>query len=317
MLLAGPTRAETFQLIDGQVLVGDAVSPDERGVRIRLAEGGYAEVKLPDGSTTQTIPWAKFSQADLKKIGATNPKTAAFVEPFIEMPPEVKAKEKEKKEIRVKPVPRLERPPAGSLLGALFSSSVGLAVLFILYLANIYAGYEVAVIRAQPPALVCGLAAVVPIIGPVIFLCLPTRVRFAAEATTWESAEQPAAAAAAAAPAEQVPGQPATGLALAAQEESEVAAIPATKTFARGEFTFNRRFFETKFPGFFGIIRREAERNLVLSIKSSRGLHVAQRITRIAANEMHIQVQKGMASEEIVVPFVEIEEIQLKHKSAP
>ena len=313
MLLAGPTRADTFQLNDGQILVGEAVSPDERGVRIRLAEGGYAEVKLPDGSATQTVPWTKFSQADLKKIAATNPKTAAFVEPFIEVPPDEKAKEKKKREITVKPVPRLERPPAGSLLGALFSSSVGLAILFILYLANIYAGYEVAIIRAQPAALVCGLAAVVPIIGPVIFLCLPTRVKFAEAETTWASAEPPAAAA----PAEQVPGQPATGLALAAHDEPEAPAIPLAKTFARGEFTFNRRFFETKFPGFFGIIRRDTERDLVLSIKSARGLYVAQRISRIAANEMHIQVQKGHVSEEVIIPFVEIEEVQLKHKSAP
>ena len=126
-LLTGLACADTFQLGDGQVFTGEIVSPDEKGVRIRLPEGGYAEIKLPDGTLTQVVPWAKFSQADLKKI-ASNPKAAQFVEPFIEVPPEEKAKERE---ITVKPVPRLEQPQAGSLLGALFSSSVGLAVLFL------------------------------------------------------------------------------------------------------------------------------------------------------------------------------------------
>ena len=42
-----------------------------------------------------------------------------------------------------------------------------------------------------------------------------------------------------------------------------------------------------------------------------------QRITRISANDMHLQVQKGHASEELMVPFIEIQEVQLKHKDAP
>jgi len=40
------------------------------------------------------------------------------------------------------------------------------------------------------------------------------------------------------------------------------------------------------------------------------------RITRIAANELHLQVQKGHASEEVMIPFIEIQEVRLKHKDA-
>jgi len=40
----------------------------------------------------------------------------------------------------------------------------------------------------------------------------------------------------------------------------------------------------------------------------------AQRITRIAANDMHIEVAHGAARQEVMVPFGEIQEIQLKHK---
>ena len=108
-----------------------------------------------------------------------------------------------------------------------------------------------------------------------------------------------------------------TGLKLAhfemPKDENEA---PATQTFQRGQYTFNRRFIETKFPGFFGVVRREADRDLVLVIKSARGEYTAQRISRIAANDLHLQVQRGHASEEVMIPFQEIQEIQLKHKSA-
>jgi len=63
--------------------------------------------------------------------------------------------------------------------------------------------------------------------------------------------------------------------------------------------------------------RRDAERDMVLIIKSARGIYVAQRITRIAADDMHVKVPKGVVSEEVIIPFVEIQEVQLKHKSAP
>jgi hypothetical protein len=64
------------------------------------------------------------------------------------------------------------------------------------------------------------------------------------------------------------------------------------------------------------VIRRDADRDMVLVIKSSRGEYTGQRISRIAANDLHLQVQRGHASEEVMIPFVEIREIRLKHKDA-
>src|SRR6185503_6538166 len=94
------------------------------------------------------------------------------------------------------------------------------------------------------------------------------------------------------------------------------ASLPPTQVFQRGQFTFNRRFIETKFAGYFGIIRRETEKDLVFNLKSTRGEFVVSRITRIAANDMHIEVRKGGATSEVSVAFAEIQEIQLKHKDA-
>jgi hypothetical protein len=89
---------------------------------------------------------------------------------------------------------------------------------------------------------------------------------------------------------------------------------PETEVFQRGQFMFNRRFFETKFSGFFGIVRREADKDKVLQVKTPHSLFVAERITRIAANEVHFEVLRGDSRQEVMVPFAEIQEIQLKHK---
>jgi len=93
--------------------------------------------------------------------------------------------------------------------------------------------------------------------------------------------------------------------------------LPQTQTFCRGQFTFNRRFIETKFPGFFGMTRRDADKDMVLVVKASRGEYIAHRISRIAANDFHLEVHARHTTQEIMIPFQEIKEIQLKHKDAP
>jgi hypothetical protein len=79
---------------------------------------------------------------------------------------------------------------------------------------------------------------------------------------------------------------------------------------------FNRRFFETKFPNFFGVVRREADKDMVLLVKTPRGQFEVNRITRIAPNDLHFEVLQGAARQEVMVPFGEIQEITLKHKDA-
>jgi hypothetical protein len=303
-LLAGIARAETFQLNDGRTITGEMVLPGtSEGVNFKIESDQF-----------QRVPWTNFSQETLKEF-AKNPKLAPLVEPFIEVSQEEKA---QKTEVEIKDVRRLARPEARSLLGALSSSSVGLTVLLLLYAANIFAAYEVSVFRAQRAALVCGVSAVAPLIGPILFLSLPSRRRVDEEAVP-----EPAAAGQVqkfAVPPEPAPAaaeHEASGLRLAHMETGQPGSnLPKTQVFQRGAFTFNRRFFETKFPGFFGIVRRDAEKDMVLQIKSSRGLFTVERISRITANDLHAQVRKGEATEEIMIPFVEVQEIQLKHKNA-
>jgi hypothetical protein len=299
--LVGRVHAETFQLTDGQSVTGDVISFNESGMILRLGDGKYSE----------RISWTKLSQADLKLL-QQKPKLAPMVEPFIEIPQVERVK---KTEVPLKDVERLNRPDKGSLFGALFGSSVGLVCLILVYLANLYAAYEISAVRAYPPGLVCGIAAVAPFIGPIIFLCLPTRIVSAAE---WKPGQPRAAAPAAVEAAPEAAVAAADGTAYPPPEEAAEAkpALPPTQVFQRGKFTFNRRFFETKFPGFFGLVRRDPEKDMVLVFKSARGEHVASRISRIAANDLHVEVRKGNASQEVAIGFTEIQEIQLKHKDA-
>jgi hypothetical protein len=310
-LIAVAVRADTFKLLNGETITGEMLVPsaNDAGAQIKVGEGEY-----------KRISWASFSQEDLKKF-VHIPKLQAFVEPFIEKSPEEKIK---KTEVTIQQPERLQRPPAASLLGALVSSGPGLLMLLLIYAANLYAAYEISIFRAQPTALVCGVSAVLPLAGPIIFLSMRTKLP-PAEEQTWETPPAAAGEAAAGAPAGADALNPMqadgaahpTGLKLAHTEaEKEPPAVPATTTFQRGQYTFNRRFIETRFAGFFGVVRRDAERDMVLVIKSARGVYTGQRISRIAANDLHLQVQRGHASEEVMIPFQDIQEIVLRHKDA-
>jgi hypothetical protein len=309
-LVAAGVRADEFKLANGNVLKGELASADEDGLVVKLDVGGFSKRE----------PWINFSQETLKEL-IKDPKVASLVEPFIELEPEqIKAKEKEK-EIVVKPVPeRLERPTPKPGIATAFITPIGLTLLAVLMLANLYAAFEIALFRQQPVALVCGLSVLLPGLIPLIFLSLPTRVVHGdAEAAAGEPEAVGAGQAHAGAKAKTTsfPAARASGLALAAEQKQESASAQTLpQTFTRGDFTFNRRFFETKFPGFFRLVPSEAEKDLVMAVKAVRGEYVAKRISRISSNEMHLQLQSGNASAEVMVPFVEIQSVQIRHKDA-
>ena len=111
---------------------------------------------------------------------------------------------------------------------------------------------------------------------------------------------------------------PPSGLHLAGSDTESVAKSPAPRpvVFQRGQFTFNRRFFETKFSGFFGVVRKEADRDMVLIIKAARGEYAGQRISRISSDDLYLEVREGHASQEVLIPFQEIKEIILKRSDS-
>jgi hypothetical protein len=342
LLIGSAARAATYQLIDGKTVSGDIVEMDDRGIIVKQADGSY----------TDPISWARLSQDDLRTL-RENPKAAKYAEPFIE---ETRAERMKAAEIAIKDVPRLSRPPRGSLLMALLSTPVGLVLVLVIYLANLYVAAEVARYTSRPTAVVCVISALAPVLGPALFLYLPLAGQAKAKApekdwrpedeygTSTATAAAPVASATPTpAPAPQPVSRPPTTSmprpqwdaapvvppqgTVAPEPEAPVEvyepapaaaapALPPTRVFARGQYTFNRRFFETQMPGFFAMVRPDEVKDLILTVRAVRGTYDAMRISRITPTEVTVQVQKGKASEEAVVPFIEIQEVQIKHKDA-
>jgi hypothetical protein len=301
LLLGAHVCAGEYRLTNGDILKGEPSSFNDQGVVIRLDVGGFSD----------RIGYGKLTQDSLKEL-AQAPNGKKFVTPFIEVPKEVKQKERaKKKEIVVKPVQRVERPAGKHGFFASLASPGGLFVLGALYLANLFAAFEIAVFRNRPAALVCGVSAILPFLGPLIFLATPTQ---------GEYVDPEAAAAAQAAPSAQLSDPMAKaqvgsgGLGLAGHDKPKGTQSTVGETFKRGDSTFNRRFFESKFPGFFRVVASEAEKDLVLAIKTPKQDHLAKRISRISMNEMHVMLLHGGA--EVNVPFGEIMEVQVRHKDA-
>jgi hypothetical protein len=308
--------AKSYPLTDGTTILGEPVSMNDEGVQFRLDD----ETVLP------RTPWDKLTPAALLELNANakSPREKALLAPLVDYLPQPPA---ERKEIVVKPITPPERPAKNLGLFALFASPVGLVILLILYGANLFAAYEVAIYRYQPVSTVCGLAAVpfFGVLSPIIFLAMPGRIRpeAAGPAPTAPTAVIALAGGAVAPPpndppaAQQwtpqaTPGAPDESVPSAAPPPAVT--LPDPIVFARGEYLFNRRFFETKFAGFFRLIPTEADKDLVLLIKSTRGDFVGRHITRATPAELYLQVFKNNATADEMIPFTEVLEVQIRHK---
>ncbi len=300
---ASDVRGAEFKLTNGDILRGTAAAMDDDGLVVRLEIGGFSP----------RVGWGKLTQESLKDL-VKNPQAARFVDPFIELPPIPPEKVVKKREIVVKPVPRLERLEKTSFLASL-GSPAGLVLLGLLYLANLFAAYEIAVFRNRSTALVCGLSAFLPVVGPLVFVSLPAGERFDEEdvAMAPGAAREGDAVGPISVGKKTGPTPVPSSLSVAATENKggSTPMAEAGMVFKRGDTTFNRRFFETKFPNFFRIVPSETEKDLVLMIRAARNEYAAKRITRISSNEMHIQLLRGS---EAMIPFGDVIEVQIKHK---
>lgn len=312
--------AGSYTLANDTKVEGDPISITEDGVVFHTA----------DGADLARIPLDKLTQDSLRALRAKATKAGekAVLDQWIEELPQEKA---QRKEIIVKPIQTPDRPKTRLGMTALFASPVGLTILLILYGANLFAAYEVAIYRRQPLPTVCGLAAV-PLLGvlsPIIFIAMPTRtgsVEGEEEPQTRFRATPPPTDATAAPPGEDAgagsgerPSLKAQGTVAAPQPAGPLAREPAPLLpepiiFRRGDFSFNRRFFETKLAGFFRLVPSEAERDMVIHIKSGRGDFTGRRITRITPAELYLQVFHDNATADEMIPFVEVLEVQIRHK---
>ncbi|MDX1953611.1 MAG: hypothetical protein SFY81_15680 [Verrucomicrobiota bacterium] len=292
--------AAEYKLINGDIIKGVPSSINDDGLVVRLDVGGWSE----------RINWGQFTQETLKEL-ANDPKAKPFVEPFIEVPIEVKERERKKKqEIVLKEVPRVERPAQKKSFFASLMNPVGLFLLGVIYLANLYAAAEIAKGKGKSKALLVGLAAIFPIAAPALFMLIPGEPiavpEFAPEPDPGASAP---ASPLASAPAAAAGG----GLGLAAHAKPGGKEGQA-QIWKRGETNFDRKFFESKLAGFFRMVLSEPEKNQVIVIKAAKNEYLAKRISRISSSDIHLQLLRGGA--ESAVSFSDINEVQVKSKDA-
>jgi hypothetical protein len=308
-LCASVATAAIFPLTDGTRIVGTIDSVADKGVVFTLE----------NGEASSRVEWDKFTPEALKELMA-EAKTdidRARLQPLIASIPQEVAKPKE---IVIKPIQRPDRPKSGGGIFALFGSPVGWLIILVLYGANLFAAYEVCIYRHQPATTVCGLAAIpfFGVLSPIIYGAMPTRYPPpeppAPAAPVEEAAAPPVAAAVEGAPAPSKASK--TMSPASASAPAPAPALPEPIVFQRGEFSFNRRFFETKFTGFFRVIPTEADKDLVLMIKASRGQFAGTRISRITPNELYLQVVNNNVSADEMIPFAEIAEVQVRHKDS-
>jgi hypothetical protein len=304
LLIAGAWARE-FKLMDGTTIAGEVSDGNDYGVVFRLEVGGF----------TKRIPWSKFTQEALKLL-AEEAKYKRFVEPFIDVPPEF-SKPKPKPPVQLREVERVERPLGRTSFFSSFTAPIGLTALGLLYMANLLAAYEIARYRNRPIAVVCGLSALLPLLGPLVFLVSPSL----------EAGDGAGGAGAAeAGPGVPEPGSPGAGtsgrvggspppgggLRVAATDKPAEGGSLLGKVFKRGETTFNRRFVETQFSGFFRVVPSEAEKDLVLVVTTAKKEFVGKRISRISSNEFYLLLLQA-GGKEVSIGFTEIAQIAVLH----
>ncbi len=310
-MLAAVATAGTFPLADGSKIVGTLEAINENGVVFQLDSGEY----LP------RVGWDKLTTDALKELiaEAKTDNERALLEPFRPLVENPASESGQRKEIVIKPILPPDRPKRGEGILALVDSPVGWLIMLVLYGANLFAAYEVSIYRRQPAARVCGLAAIpfFGVLSPIIHGAMPTHIpppEILVTAPVQEAAETGPEAA----PSEGAPAP--AGEAVARANEAAPPAVapapvlPEPVVFQRRDYSFNRRFFETKFAGFFRVIPSEAEKDLVLVIKAARGEFVGRRISRITPNELYLEVVKNNVSAEEMIPLVEIVEVQIRHR---
>jgi hypothetical protein len=287
--------AAEFKLTNGDIIRGETASVDAEGIVIRREIGGFSD----------RISWARLTQDTLKML-LQDPEAKKFAEPFIEVPIEIKKEKEKKKEIIIKEPPRPERPVQKSFFAGLLTPA-GFMVLGIIFFANLYSAFHIANFRGRPVALVVGTSVILPIIGPILFLSMPST-----DAAMAPPTETAAPVNTDVVSAETKVAGMQSNLGLAAHQKGGPKQDSTAQVYKRTEVTMDRRFFETKFAGYFRMVPENPD--MVLVVKTAKQEYVARRISRISSNEVHLQLLRG--NTEVGVPFGEISEVMVRHKDA-
>ena len=169
-----------------------------------------------------------------------------------------------------------------------------------IYVANLLAAYEVAIFRMRPPGQVIGVSAILPVIGPIIFLSMGEYVPKTEEAAPMEAVMAPSGST-------ENPDEQVQIVEVPHKAEEK---LPDPQIFARGKFTFNKRFVETKFAGFFGELKGDAL-TFTMEVKTSKDQFAVERIMQVSATEVIFDTaQRG----QVTALLADIQEVKLNPK---
>ena len=293
--LTAITVGAEFRLNSGEKISGELSAADANGFIIRLADGTYSP----------RYPWLKMSDESLESL-KDHPKAKKFVEPLIMPPPEEGALKQAKAGIKLNPTQMPLRPEVKPGWITALTAPPGLLFLAFLYLANLYTAFEIAKFKWRPGALVCGLAAVLPVIGPIIFLVLPRYYAPEVEdATKMHSAEMKLAVTEASGPSlvKQM------GIARTGSNANAEEVMGGPRTFTRANYTFNRKFLEGQLGGFLKPQLTGPDAGMVLDIVHGRGTTLCQRVARLTMNDA---VFLDAAGKEVPIEYSDLKEIHIR-----
>ena len=289
VFIALAATADTLTLTDGSSVTGDIVKFDDYSVMIHTSSDSYTNV-----------PWGQFSQDSLKQL-ASNPKAAPLAQPFILPTADTRPPQPG---IAIHPVPdKIEFPANPSVLAGIVTSPLGIVILLLIYGANLYAAFEIAIYKSRAPAQVMGLSAILPVIGPVIFLIKPveepkpleedvvnepfpegekTPEEIQIVEVSWKSDDKP--------------------------KEKKL----EPQVYARGKYTFNKRFLETKFASYMGDGKSGDAVKYTMELKTFKDQFHVERIMQVAVAEVILETRRG----QVTVALGDIQEIKLNPKTA-
>ncbi len=286
--LALAAKADTFTLTDGGSVTGDIVKFDDYMMMLHTSTDTYTNV-----------PWGQLSQNSLIQL-SDNPKIKPLIAPFI-LPTTSVAPPPP---ITIHPVNKVNFPEHPSLIVGLVTSPLGIFILLLIYGANLYAAYEIALMKLRPPGPVMGLSAVLPIIGPIVYLKKPVLEQKAADDLPPEPAFPEG---------EQTPEEiQIVEASWKSEEEKPKEKKIEAQVYARGKFTFNKRFIETKFASYLGDGKSGDAAKYTMELKTLKDQLVVERIMQVAATEVILETTRG----QVTVALGDISEIKLNPKTA-
>jgi hypothetical protein len=293
-----------FTLENGNVIEGYIADMNEETLVIRRKTGDFSERLELVYLSQDTLNWIK-EQPEYASKGYD-----VLVDPYLELPEEeikppiINVKEPERP---LKPVTREDASFMASL-----GSPIGLLLVVVLYLGNLYAAFHIALFMSRPVPLVCGVSAIFPVFGPILFACMPP-LAVASSEETYIQPEATSDGAPMPPPPPPAPGaadKPALGVGIAKKAGGAEAGLEG-RVFSSSDTEFTKTFLETTFSEFFRAVPSPKIKGLLLVVKTVKKEVVATRITRISGKDFYLRSQ---SAQEVSVSFGEIVSIEVRRK---